>query len=134
MPHFAKLSSIVFLFVAQTAYAETVRPGRIVRIEVTDTDRNRTEVTAFAVAVAGGPASSFASKVGDSNYHVKLGRDATNASSYFLELQRHGPMKKTSLPDVELNVASTIEASQRHVIGLIERPDGSRTEVALTLR
>jgi hypothetical protein len=112
----------------------TAEPSRLVDVEIKDEDKARSASAHFTIAVGGwGVTAAVTSPVGDAFYTVKLRHDTPG--TYALELGRHSQHKApTSLADLEISTVRTLEADKRQVVGVVERPDATRTEVALTLR
>jgi hypothetical protein len=129
---------------AQSAFADGPPPPRpptepphLVDVEVGDQDGNQGASSHFMVAVSGsGATSQISAHVGEAAYQVKLRRDVTNAT-YVVEVMRHrtrpGPPAFDNI-GLEVDVAGSLEPEQRKVVAAIARPNGTKTEVALTLR
>ena len=111
-------------------------PVRLVDVEVKDEDHANAVSTHFIVAVSGSGAGSVVkSSFGDAEYVVMLRHDGPSGT-YRLDLRRQTIRKGGGAAprDLEIGAVRTLESDKRQIVAVVDRPDASKTEVALTAR
>ena len=133
-PFFVVMSLALVPFVLPARGAAPAA-SRTVDVEVVEIARDKSSHT-LRVAVSlvdNDGASEVSTQAGTFRYFLEARRDRRAGGSpvLALELQR---ADTAASGDMRLSAASFADLGQRVVIGRVERPDGTATEIAATLR
>jgi hypothetical protein len=133
------IACIPALLLAAPAFAEgpaarpPPEPGHEIDVEIVEQNQGRQEATSFRLAVPGtGAAAQISAMQGEVLYTVKVRQDGGTA--YELELDREIVRRGASTHDLRVATSRLLVPGQREVMSAVKRADGSRTEVALTVR
>lgn len=117
------------------------RGGSSVLVEVIDTGKKSTRTMRFTIALAGDNRSSRVSlDEGATHYklNVRRAKPRDGAALVELELRRTehhaGGRGQRRVTSTEVHLASRLALDRRVVMGQIDRADGGRLQIAVTLR